>query len=351
MDDIKKVKALCDYLVKAWKPEDLRWGWGEALFTYALSEFDAFLGEDRYFPFYKAYCDYYVKNTPVVDCSDTAAPALTTYALYKKTANEEYKKLTELALDYISNSEKVLEDIPNHFGFSKDAKYPISIWVDSLMMFSVFTARYGAEQGVDSFVDYAAKQPEVFAKYLMDKEDGCWYHAYWIKQKTHYPKRKLYWGRGNGWVVASFPMIVEFLGKENINLKSMVETYKKSVDGILRYQREDGAFNTVLNKKTYRELSATILVAGGLYQAIRLNMLDNSYMEKADKAYNACIDSMIFNEDASVFFPEISRPTVPMQYIPYLWYKFLPKGNNWNYGVAALVLACIERNKLIKKQK
>lgn len=348
MTDIEKVKALCDYLVKEWNSEKLRWGWGEALFTYALSEFDIFLNEERYLPFYKTYCDYYVKNTPIVDCSDTAAPALTTYAMYKKTGNLEYKKLTDLAINYINNSEKILEDIPNHFGFSKDAKYPSSIWVDSLMMFSVFTARYGAEQGISQFTDYAAKQPQVFAKYLMDAQEGCWYHAYWVKQKTHYPKRKLFWGRGNGWVVASFPMIVEFLGEKNEYRDEIIKIYKNSIDGILKYQRSDGTFNTVMNKKTYRELSATILIAGGLYHSLRLGLIDESYKQKADNAYKACIDSLIFKEDGSVHFPEISRPTVPMQYIPYLWYKFLPKGSNWNYGVASLILACIEHNKLLK---
>ncbi|MDD4316021.1 MAG: glycoside hydrolase family 88 protein [Clostridia bacterium] len=351
MTDFDKVKELCDYLVKAWKPSSLRWGWGEALFTYALSELDTYIGEDRYLPFVKAYCDFHASSVPTVDCSDTAAPALTTYFLYKKTGERKYLELTNLTLDYIKNSEKVLEDIPNHFGFSKDAKYPVSIWVDSLMMFSVFTARFGAEQRDEGLLDYAGRQPAVFAKYLMDESDGAWYHAYWVKQRTHYPRRKLFWGRGNGWVVASFPMIYEYLGESSAYAAEIKELYKKSVDGILKYQRQDGAFHTVINKKsTYRELSAAALVACGLYQAVRLGMLNEKYLENADRAFNVCIESLIF-DDNGVFFPEISRPTVPMRYIPYLWYKFLPKGRNWNYGVAALALAAIQQDKIKKSAR
>lgn len=347
---MQKIIDLCDYLVKAWKPESLRWGWGEGLFTYALTELDAYLGEDRYLPFVKNYCDYHSSKGPSVDCSDTAAPGLTSYAMYKRTGDLRYKELTDKVIYYIENANKILEDAPNHFGFSKDAAtYPQSIWVDSLMMFSVFTARYGAENKNDNMVNYAARQPASYAKYLMDKQDNLWYHSYWVKQKTHYPRRKLYWGRGNGWIIMSFPMILEQIGSNNKNSAEIIEIYKKTSDALLSYQREDGAFETVFNKvgKTYRELSATALIAGGWLYGINLGILESKFLEPALKAYKLCIDSLIY-ENEGVFFPEISRPTVPMKYIPYLWYKYLPRGRNWNYGVAALIFAAIQYDKLIK---
>ncbi|NCA66982.1 MAG: hypothetical protein EOM87_02845 [Clostridia bacterium] len=345
---MKQIKDLCDYLVRAWKPENLRWGWGEGLFTYALAELDNYLKEDRYIGFYKTYCDKYAAEHPDIDCSDTAAPGLTSYALFKKTGDARYKALTDSVINYIENAPRILEDAPNHFGTSKDAAtYPQSIWVDSLMMFSVFTARYGAENGLGNMIDYAARQPASYAKYLMDKDDKLWYHSYWVKQHTHYPRRKLYWGRGNGWVIASFPMIYESIGKDHPLAKEIAEIYQSTSAALLNYQRSDGAFETVFNKvgKTYRELSATALIAGGWLHGIRLGILDKSYLKPALKAYNLCIDSIIC-EDGGVFFPEISRPTVPMKYIPYLWYKYLPRGRNWNYGVAALIFAAINYDKI-----
>lgn len=345
---MEKILSLCDYLAKAWKPEDLRWGWGEGLFTYALSELDAHLGQDRYIDFYKSYCDKYAASMPAVDCSDTAAPGLTSYALFKKTGEQKYKTLTDSVIDYIENAPRIVEDAPNHFGTSKDAKsYPQSIWVDSLMMFSVFTARYGAENGLSEMVDYAARQPSSYAKYLMDTKDKLWYHSYWVKQKTHYPRRKLYWGRGNGWIIAAFPMIYEYIGAGHPRAAEIAELYRQTSAALLKYQRVDGTFETVFNKvgKTYRELSATALIAGGWLHGIRLGILGEEYLAPVQKAYNACIDSLIF-EDGGVFFPEISRPTVPMKVIPYLWYKYLPRGRNWNYGVAALIFAAINHEKL-----
>ena len=62
--------------------------WGEALLGYALDELDKENGREDYTPFLKAYCDYWVKLNPAVDQSDTAAPGLITYAMYKRCKNE-----------------------------------------------------------------------------------------------------------------------------------------------------------------------------------------------------------------------------------------------------------------------
>lgn len=327
----------------------MRWGWGEGLLCYALCELDAFTKEKRYLSFVEKYLDYYAAHPPVVDCSDTAAPGLASAYAYQASGKEEYNALTKKVIDYITHSEKIIDDLPNHFGNSKDAKsYPQSIWVDSLMMFSVFTAIYGKNNHDKEILDYAKKQPPAFAKYLMDKDDNLWYHSYWVKQKTHYPRRKLYWGRGNGWIVTSLPIILEYAGSDNPFRTETVEILKNTSEALLKYQREDGAYETVFNKvgKTYRELSATALIAGGWFSGIRQGILEKEkYLAPAIKAYDACINSIIY-ENGGVFFPEISRPTVPMKVIPYLWYRLMPRGRNWNYGVAALVLAAIEREKL-----
>ena len=346
--NLKKVVDLCDYLVKAWTPESLRWGWGEGLFCYALTELDEYLGEDRYLSFVKRYADHYAEHTPVVDCSDTAAPALATYYLFKKTGEQKYKALTDLALEYIRTVPKIVKDeIPNHFGFSKDAAdYPQSVWVDSLMMFSVFTARYGREQGDAALSEYASRLPETFAECLMDPEDGLFYHSYRAEEKRHYPYKKIFWGRGNGWVTTSLPMIMEQLGASDPHYDAIAAIFKRNLDACLRYQRADGAFATVINKpkRTYREFSATLLIACGVYSGIRLGILDESYRAAADKAFDLVNGSILY-ENGGVFLPEISRPTVPMNRIPYLWYKFLPRGKNWNYGVASLIFAAIEKDK------
>ncbi|MDP2425113.1 MAG: glycoside hydrolase family 88 protein [Candidatus Izemoplasmatales bacterium] len=347
-----KVMKLTDYITSTWNPK-MKWMWGEALFGYALVLVDDYQQTNNYTPFLKGYCDYYLANPPRIDQSDTVAPALITYQMQKKFPQSGYEVLTNRALHYIQHEPRLIEDSVNHLGNSLEGKlYPKSIWVDSLMMFSVFPSIYAKEQEHPDMMNIALRQPRIMAKYMMDPIDHLWYHCYWVKQKTHYPKKKIYWGRGNGWVICSLPMILEQAPQheERAHIITLLQDTSKA---LLPYQRADGTFETVFNKvgKTYRELSFTALVAAGWLKGIRLGVLEEAiYLEPAKKAYFAVVDAIEQN-DQELAMPEISGPTIPVPLFPYLGYKFVPRGKNWSYGLAALLFAAIEYEKHLEKKK
>ena len=326
------------------------WMWGQALFGYSLSLLDDYTGEDRYGWFLKGFCDHYVKNPPRVDQSDTSAPALITYEMYKKTGNEDYGKLTGRVLDYIKNEPRLMDDAVNHLGNSLEGKfYPKSIWVDSLMMFSVFPARYAAENGDTELMDFAARQPRLYAGYMMDGEDSLWYHSYWVKARRHHPNKKVFWGRGNGWVTAALPMILDFLPEDHSERRSILDILSKTSKALFSCQREDGFFDTVLKRpgKTYRESSATALIASGWLHSVRCGYLGGEYLAPGIKALEA-VQSALKKENGMTYMTEISAPTIPLHIFPYLGYKFTPKANNLTYGVAAFIFAAIEYDKILK---
>jgi unsaturated rhamnogalacturonyl hydrolase len=283
-----------------------------------------------------------------VDQSDTSAPALITYQMQKKTQNPDYQALTNRVLYYLKNEPRLIEDSVNHLGNSLEGKfYPKSIWVDSLMMFSVFPSLYAKEQKDPEMMEIAARQPRIMAKYMMDPIDHLWYHCYWVHHHTHYPKKKIFWGRGNGWVIASLPMILENIGDHSEKDK-IIDILQLTSKALLKYQREDGTFETVINRvgKTYRELSFTALVAAGWFHSIRMGILKaEDYLIPAKKAYQAVIDALEV-VDGKIYMPEISGPTIPLPIFPYLGYKYLPKGKNWSYGLAALIFAAVQEASL-----
>jgi len=341
-----KVVALADYVTSTWNPK-MKWTWGEGLLGYALTLLDDYLKTDRYQKFLCDYCDYYVAHPPTVDCSDTSTPGLITYRMGKITGNPGYIALTERVLHFIKAEPRVLEDSINHLGNSREGKfYPKSVWVDSLMMFSVFPSLYASENNDAEMMTIAARQPRVLAQYLMDPSAHLWYHSYWVKSHHPYPRRKLFWGRGNGWVIASLPMILENIGEHEEKSK-IIDILHQTSEALLTYQRTDGAFDTILSKKrkSYRELSFTALVASGWLKAVRLGYLDDSYLEPALKAYQCVIDALQF-EGQAIFMPEISGPTIPLPIFPYLGYRLIPTSKNWSYGLAALFMAGIEFDKL-----
>lgn len=342
-----KVVRLADYITKTSDPK-MKWMWGEALLGYALDELDKENGTKSYTDFLCSYCDYWAKADPAVDQSDTAAPGLITYAMYKRTANAEYKRLTDKVLDYIRYEPRLYLDCLNHLGCSKKGKiYPKSVWIDSVMMFSVFTSLYANESGDRELLDIAARQPKQYASMMLDKEKGLWAHSYWVNQKTAFPKRDLFWGRGNGWVICAFPMILDNIGLDHKEAPEIIRLFRQTSEALLTCMRDDYTFNTLLKYKSYRELSATALISAGWLHGIRCGYLDEKFLEPAIKAFEACVNAMEESDDG-VYMTEISGPTIPLPLLPKLGYKMIPLGKNWSYGVAALIFAAIEYRKLLK---
>ena len=345
-ESYNKVKRLADYVVSASEPQ-MKWMWGEALLGYALDEFDKENGREDYTAFLRGYCDYWAKRDPAVDQSDTAAPGLITYAMYKRTGNGNYKHLTDKVIDYIRNEPRLYLDCLNHLGNSSKSRiYPKSVWIDSVMMFSVFTSLYAKENKDRELIDFAARQPEQYASMMLDPESGLWSHSYWVKSKKRFPKN-IFWGRGNGWVICAFPMILDNIGLDHEKAPAIIELFKKTSEALLQRMNPDHTFSTLLNKRSYRELSATALISAGWLHGIRSGYLDEKFLEPATKALFACIDAIEETEEG-VFMPEISGPTIPLPLLPRLGYTLVPKGKNWSYGVAALLFAAIEYKKLFE---
>ena len=346
-ENYAKVTRLADFVIKSFDPK-MKWMWGEALLGYALSELDKENGTDNYTDFLCKYCDYWAKVDPAVDQSDTAAPGLITYAMYKKTGNAEYKRLTDKVLDYIRYEPRLYLDCLNHLGCSKKGKlYPRSVWIDSVMMFSVFTSLYAKESGDSELIEFAARQPRQYADMMLDKEQNLWAHSYWVDYKKPFPRRNIFWGRGNGWVIAGFPMILDNIGLDHEKASEIIELFRETSESLLGLMNEDYTFNTLLKHKSYRELSATALISAGWMHGIRCGYLDEKFLEPAVKAFEACINAME-ESDEGVYMTEISGPTIPLPLLPKLGYKMVPLGKNWSYGIAALIFAAIEYKKLLK---
>lgn len=335
-----KIIKLSTDTMKRYQPESLKWMWGEALLMHSMGMLQEQNESIDYTSFIRDYVDAHIKKGYRVDQSDTLAPALAAYYLYKKDPKEEYKVVIDKAINYIFNSPKVIENMPNHLGHSLEGKlYPKSIWVDSIMMYGVFTSLYAKETNNKELMDFAKTQPRFFAKYLQDTEDKLFYHCYWTKAKHTYPKKKIFWGRGNGWVIAGLPMLLDNL-PEGEEKELALKTLKETSEALKQYQRPDGFFETVLNKpgKTYIESSATALIAGGWLHAVKRGYIDKSYKTLAMKSLEAVVEKLEMKNDL-LSMPLISAPTIAIQLIPYLGYKFTPRGNDWTYGLAALFFA------------
>jgi unsaturated rhamnogalacturonyl hydrolase len=270
--------------------------------------------------------------------------------MYKRCGDDSYKRLTDKVLDYIRNQPRLYLDCLNHLGKSAKGKlYPRSVWIDSVMMFSVFTSIYANENGDRELLNFAARQPKQYASMMLDREKNLWAHSYWVKKGSAFPRRNIFWGRGNGWVACGFPMILDNIGLDHSEAPEIIDLFRKTSEALLSCMREDGTFSTLLLHRSYRELSATALISAGWFHGIRCGYLDKKFLKPAVRAFEACVNAIEESGDG-VFMPEISGPTIPLPVFPKLGYKLVPLGKNWSYGVAAMIFAAIEYKKCLEKR-
>ncbi|MDR1733426.1 MAG: glycoside hydrolase family 88 protein [Oscillospiraceae bacterium] len=344
---IEKVLHLARGNVKRYPAEKMKWMWGEALWLYALSLLDEAFGTAAFRPYLQAYYDTKLDTGYRVCSSDTCAPALGAYQLTKTPGGEKYGSIVDRVLRYFAQSEKVIGDMPNHLGNGFEHWfYPKSVWVDSIMMYGVLLNRIAAETENAQLAAFAAGQPQKFADLLQDPDTGLFWHAYWTKFGFHYPRQALFWGRGNGWVMAAVPLMWDYI-QEDAQRAVIQAFFLKLARALLPLQRADGWFETILLPQcgAYKESSATMLIAAGWFFGVRMGWLGTEYLEAAQRAFTAVTDSFVLR-DGLLSMPHISGPTSAIQGIPKLVYTHTPCGNDWHYGLAAAVFAALEYKKL-----
>lgn len=354
MKRFAQVMRVADTYVAERIPEKLAWSWGEAILMYSLSRLDDELEEPRYQPFYQRWADHHHSVGYEVDQSDSCAPALVTNELYKKTGDTRYLDMTRAGINYLKYEPRLVEDLINHNGHSKDSRdYPKSIWVDSMMMSGVFSAIAAADHDDPDLAEFALTQPRQFARYLQDPDSKLFHHSWWKLLNRPYP-RNLFWGRGNGWVVASLSMFLDYL--DDADARRILSEVSGA---LLAAQRGDHFFDTVINRPNdnYREASSTALIAAGWMNAVDGGYLGAEFTAPAVNAFRAVLDTLRLDGEAA-YMTEISLWTIPMflmpyrlKYGPYPGYKYVRKGENISYGVGALVLAGIAYRRLLAAGK
>lgn len=332
---VPKATDVADHFIATNKPESLDWNWGPAVFLYALTRFG-----DRYADYVERYHEHHAKHPTIIDFADHCPSALS--ALWLQTHAKSWTGMTAAAdvANYLKTEPRNSIGSLDHVGRRSVAAkiYADSIWVDSLMMWALFAVQWGAKFSEPELLEFGVNQPLIFAKHLQDEKSGLFRHAYFIKKGRAVPKEEAYWLRGNGWVATSIVEILEALppGAYERQRQALLEVYRKLVAGLLRYQRANGLWDTIVNEpgQSYVELSGSALAAYAIARGANRGYLPKSAIEKARHAHSAILRRL--KKTATGYsMPGISWYTIPG---PKVAYTLVPRKSDLPYGVGALLL-------------
>lgn len=272
------------------------WDWGPGVAYYGLGKWYQKTGDPDVLESLKEYVDAN-RGRELVPCVNSTIPVLTALQVYEETGEEAYLKMVQKHADYMTKeAPRTEEGAVVHTGV--DIQFPEEIWADTVFMAGVFLVKAGIVLKREEMVRDGVRQVLLHLKYLEDPEDHLLYHAYHCKNRNHLSAAK--WARGNCWITVAIAEIYPLLDEKKFEQqkRTMAAFVQNQVRTLMKYQKDDGMWPTVLDREMKSEVSAAAGFAYGIQKGIEEEYLPPSCGNMVQRAADGVIRNI--SEDGRV---------------------------------------------------
>ena len=179
------------------------------------------------------------------------------------------------------------------FGPPADGRWS---WADALFMAPPAWARLYAATGDRRYLDFMDGEWWDTVGYLYDPTEGLFYRDSRFFNKTTPSGKKVFWGRGNGWVYAGLVRVLEFLPPDYPSRPKYLKLYQEMSAAIVRAQPADGLWRPSLldpDQVPQGETSGSGLFCYGLAWGVDHGLLDAAeYGPAVTRAWTALVDKV-----------------------------------------------------------
>lgn len=272
------------------------WQWEQGVCLYGLGRAYDKTKDKKIINFIKKWVDFQLDDAKFGYSINTTAPLLGVMKLLEEFGpDERYEKLCASFADWCMTEEPRCDR--GAFEHTCTAnKYDNQIWADTLFMGCIFLVKWGLYTKNDIYIKEAIRQFRLHYEFLGDKETGLMYHGYDCNERA---QKGVLWGRGNGWFAVAAPEILSILPKTIPGYDAVLDDWKKILSAMLKYQRADGGWSTVINRPdTYLEMSVTAAFTYSMNKAVEFGIDREEYIDAAKKAVECLINNI--DEDGSI---------------------------------------------------
>lgn len=164
-------------------------------------------------------------------------------------------------------------------------------WCDALFMAPPALAYLSSVTCETKYLDIADKLWWKTTDYLFDHEENLYFRDSKYFNKKEPNGNKMFWARGNGWVMGGLVRMLKNIPKDYHDRKKYVELFTKMAAKIATLQNADGTWHTgLLDSTTYtaKETSGTGFYCYALAWGINNSLLSkDKYMPVVSKAWDA----------------------------------------------------------------
>lgn len=169
-------------------------------------------------------------------------------------------------------------------------------WCDALYMGPPAFALLSTATGNKKYLDLADKLWWKTTGYLYDTEEHLFYRDSRFFGQRESNGEKVFWARGNGWVVAGLVRMLENMPHNYPSRPRYIKLYKELVDKLISIQHLDGTWHTsLLDQEAYpsKETSGTAFICYAIAWGINNGIIKTEdYYSAVKNAWNALASSV-----------------------------------------------------------
>jgi rhamnogalacturonyl hydrolase YesR len=119
-------------------------------------------------------------------------------------------------------------------------------WCDALFMAPPAWARLYAVTGEKKYLDFMIQEWWATSDFLFDKEERLYFRdeSYFAKKEAN--GKKVFWSRGNGWVMGGLVRVLQVLPSDHPERKRFVEQFQQMAEKLIACQQADGLWRSSL---------------------------------------------------------------------------------------------------------
>ena len=171
-------------------------------------------------------------------------------------------------------------------------------WCDALFMGPTVWMRLYAATDDERYMNFAVTNWWRTADYLYDKEEHLFFRDSTYFKKREANGKKVFWSRGNGWVMAGLVRVLQYLPMNHPDRPRFEQMFKEMAAKILACQQADGLWRaSLLDPETYtqKETSGSGFYTYALAWGVNQGLLDRAAFQpavgKAWAALNSCVEA------------------------------------------------------------
>lgn len=207
-------------------------------------------------------------------------------------------------------------------------------WCDALFMAPPVYAKVAGINNNPAYLDFMHQEFMDTYNHLYDKEHSLFFRDDSYIGKKEKNGQKVFWGRGNGWVVAGLVQILKEVPENYVHRPFYENLLKEMLASLVKLQSKDGFWRaSLLDPDSYPapETSATSLISYSIAYAINNDIVpQETYMKTLEKSWNALVSVVDANGKLGFVQPIGADP------------RKVTKDMTSVYGIGAFLLAGTE---------